>query len=168
MNFVKHDHSDSRLSCIDCSEPICAKCMVQCPVGFRCQKCVSKFKSHLIVISPWIITRTALVCLVIGHVYGWVSPRDGFGLMLNFVIQFFVGALLGKLIHKVAAHKLGPVIVLTVIIGMAVGMIFSPLGAYLFERTMVIGQLFGSSQGGAMDLASHLLLVAGNGAVFIL
>ncbi len=88
--------------------------------------------------------------------------------MLNFVIQFFVGVLLGKLIHKIAAHKLGPAIVMTVSIGLAAGMVFSPLGFYLLEQSMIIGQQAGGSQSGAMDLASHLLLVAGNGAVFIL
>ncbi len=73
----KHSHGDSRLTCVDCGEIICAKCFVQCPVGFRCQNCSKRFESHLTIVSPWIIARTVLACIVLGSIYGFVLPgRD--------------------------------------------------------------------------------------------
>lgn len=115
----KCDHSETRLTCQDCSGPVCPKCMVQCAVGFRCPTCAGKFQSHAVQTTPWILARTAIAAAVLGGVVGTVQP---FGLgFYGLAFTFFVGILAGRGLHWVAKYKLGPKIVITVAAGLIVG-----------------------------------------------
>lgn len=161
----KHSHGDSRLTCIDCGETICSKCMVECPVGFRCQQCAGKFKSHLIVVSPWIIARTALACLAIGFFYGMLAPKGGFSPWMGWIISYFAGAIIGKGVHKVAAYKLARSIVWTIVGALSVGVAVSPLGGhvYLYVSALLL------STGGDSDksaILGHVVFMLGQCAVF--
>ncbi len=127
----KHSHGDSRLTCVDCGEIICAKCFVQCPVGFRCQNCSKRFESHLTIVSPWIIARTVLACIALGSIYGFVLPGGGLS-FFNFIIPYFAGALLGKVVHKIAGYKLGKKVVASIVAGLLIGMILSPISTALY------------------------------------
>lgn len=134
--FGKHSHGDSKLTCIDCGEIICAKCFVQCPVGFRCRTCTGKFSSHLIVVSPWIMARTVLACIALGSIYGFV--RLGGMSFYGFIISYFVGALVGKLIHKIAGYKLGKKVVASIVAGLVIGMVLSPISGELLSAIAVL------------------------------
>lgn len=164
----KHDHGDSKLTCIDCGDIICAKCLVQCPVGFRCKKCTGKFSSHLIVVSPWIVARTALTCIALGIAYGYLMPGGGLG-WFGFLVPYFVGALLGKLVHRVAGYKLGKKVVSTIVCGLIVGMILSPLSSQILEMGAMLFNTTPNIDGEtpAMGAASYLLYTIGPAAIFV-
>jgi hypothetical protein len=95
MNVNSHDHSETKLSCIDCGEPICPKCMVQCPVGFRCHYCTGKFTSHVLKIDKWVLVKGVLAGLAIGFIYGYLNITSGFG--LGSIISYFIGFFLANL-----------------------------------------------------------------------
>lgn len=101
--MAKCDHSDTRLSCVDCSQPVCPGCMVQCAVGQRCPKCTGKFTSH--------VDKKSKSRLPIVMLFGFAS---GFGLCcldmmldvvmgqlnwFNLVIVAFFGVLVGRHLH---------------------------------------------------------------------
>lgn len=113
------DHSETRLSCQDCSGPVCPKCMVQCAVGFRCPPCASKFTSHAVQTTPWILARTALAAAFVGAIVGYTEPF-GFGIY-GLAFTFFIGIIAGRALHWVAKYKLGTKIVVTVAIALIVG-----------------------------------------------
>lgn len=136
--FGKHSHGDSRITCIDCGETICSKCLVQCPVGFRCGQCAGKFKSHLIVVSPWILIRTALACLFVGFMYGLLVPKSGLSMWIGWIAAYFIGTLLGKVVHKIAGYKLGGKVIWTVVTALVVGMLVSPFGSHLITYTAAV------------------------------
>ncbi|MBN8660164.1 MAG: hypothetical protein J0M35_07355 [Candidatus Obscuribacter phosphatis] len=117
---------DSRLKCIDCSEVICPKCLVQCAVGNRCKKCAGRFTSHVLQVSPLTMGKAALFTAVVGFAFSFVQPMlPGFG-FYGFLILMGLGYLSGRLLHKTVGYKLGSKIVMTVIAGFLLGYFLGP------------------------------------------
>jgi hypothetical protein len=42
MTCVNHSQTRTGLRCKDCDQPVCAKCVVLTPVGYRCKACEKK------------------------------------------------------------------------------------------------------------------------------
>jgi hypothetical protein len=133
----KCDHSDTRLSCQDCSGPVCPKCMVQCAVGFRCPACAAKFTSHAVKVTPWLLARTAAAALVIGYIFGVTSP-GGMGWM-GWILCYVVGIVVGKGLHWVARYKLGTKITTTVAVALVVGFLARALPHFLIYLGQPVG-----------------------------
>lgn len=75
---ANHPTVETRLRCSKCGKPICTKCALATPVGYRCRACVnaqqrafySGFKSSYYLVA-------ALVALPLSLVAGSVVPRLG-------------------------------------------------------------------------------------------
>lgn len=159
MELAAHDHSDTRLSCKDCTAPICPKCLVQCAVGFRCRKCADKFTSHVVKVTPSILIRTAIASLPIGYGFGSLETR-----LLSFSYTIIVWALLylggmviGKVLHRVAAHKLGPSVVATVLAALLIGILLSPLRDTIWD--IVIAMSAPVESGDESPVNSYISLI---------
>jgi len=65
-----HSRTPTSLKCNSCSTPICPQCMVQSPVGFRCQQCGRgpKLPTYSVPIS--LLIRASATALVVGLVGG--------------------------------------------------------------------------------------------------
>lgn len=131
-----HSCGESRLSCVECSAQICPQCLVQCPVGNRCRTCTAKFTTHLDAVPTPILLRTAGAALVLGFAFGHILPFIGFMGFWSWLVLYLVGAFIGKLMHKVAAHKLAQKILVAIAGGMIVGALASP------ARAELIGMLY--------------------------
>ncbi len=125
IKLPKHSCGDSRLSCVECSEIVCPKCMVECPVGNRCKKCAAKTESHVLKVTPWVAVRTLASAALAAYIFSYVSMFL-FGGYWGWIITYAVGLFIGNLIHKVSGFKLGPVIIGTVLVGMIVGTALNP------------------------------------------
>ncbi len=128
MGLGQHSCGDCKLSCVDCSAQICPSCMVQCPVGNRCPKCAGKFTSHVLAVTPVAMLKTLGAAAVAGFAFGWVDtflPLGGFYMMF---FLYLGGVFVGNLVHKVSGHKMGPKISMTVLAGLVVGALLSPVG----------------------------------------
>ncbi len=124
LPFAEHNCGDSMLKCIDCDTQICPKCLVECPVGNRCANCTKRFTSHLLQISPWIIVRALLGGIIAGFLFllsQIFCPLSGFFMLL---IYYFLGALAGNLIFKIAGRKIGKKMAIAVGIGVLTGNFF--------------------------------------------
>jgi hypothetical protein len=53
------EHTETRLTCSECGQPICPNCMVMCAVGNRCKPCTKGFESHVTKLTPWVIVKVA-------------------------------------------------------------------------------------------------------------
>lgn len=102
--MVKCDHSDTRLSCVDCSQPVCPGCMVQCAVGQRCPKCTGKFTSHVAKSAKFSLTKTLLFSFASGFglccLSMMLSAVMGLLSCFNLVIVGFFGVMLGQKINQ--------------------------------------------------------------------
>jgi hypothetical protein len=140
MKLLTHEHNDTRLKCQECAEAICPKCMIQCAVGFRCKKCAARFTSHVIQVKPLILAKTAVVAAGIGYAFGLFEEQlSSIGGIYAIVMIFFVGWGIGKVLHRVAQHKLGPKIILGVIVGLLVGYLVSPIRDQIFGAILASG-----------------------------
>jgi hypothetical protein len=80
---VNHPRVETRLRCNKCGKPICSKCAVRTPVGYRCRECVnlqqqafySGFRT-----SDYLIA--GVVALPLSLLAGWLVPRLGWFVIL--------------------------------------------------------------------------------------
>ncbi len=97
LHCVNHPDVETYLRCNRCERPICAKCAVLTPVGYRCRDCISnqqrvfyaEFRSIYYLIA-------ALVTLPLALIAGWLIPRLGW-------FTIFLGPTVGTGIAE-AAH----------------------------------------------------------------
>lgn len=136
---VNHPNVETRLRCNKCGQPICGKCAVRTPVGYRCRDCVNAqqqvfytgFKrSHYLI--------AAIVALPLSLIAGWLIPRLGW-----YVI--FLGPVVGGGIAEAARwaikRKRGPYTWLVVCGSIVVG----ALPTLLLSLLAVIGLAVGVS-----------------------
>lgn len=108
MRCSKHPDVDTNLTCGKCGTPICPKCLIQTPVGSRCQKCagIKQLPTYNITLLQHL--KALGVGLVVAVVMGivWTILRD--------IIPFFslflaagMGYAMGELISRSVNRKRG-------------------------------------------------------------
>jgi hypothetical protein len=116
----KCDHEDSRLSCIECNARICANCMTQCPVGFRCKACIGSTKKAPGTsgsASPWLVAKTLGIC-------------------------FFLGLFCGRWLAGILDHRLGAKVGTIVVFGLLIGLSLSPVNSVAFVIVHTVIETF--------------------------
>jgi hypothetical protein len=78
LHCANHPKVETRLRCNKCGKPICSKCAVRTPVGYRCRTCVDaqqrvfyagfRFSDYLV---------AAAIALPLSLATGWLVPRLG-------------------------------------------------------------------------------------------
>jgi hypothetical protein len=78
MYCVNHPKVETYLRCNKCNQPMCSKCAVQTPVGYRCRNCISgQQKVFYSGFSPTDYLIAAAVALPLALVAGWIVPSLG-------------------------------------------------------------------------------------------
>lgn len=98
---ANHPKVETRLRCNKCGKPICIKCAVRTPVGYRCRTCVNAqqrafyagFRSGYYLIA-------ALVALPLSVIAGWLIPQLGWYAIL-------LGPIVGGGIAEAARWAIG-------------------------------------------------------------
>lgn len=76
MYCVNHPHVETYLRCNKCGRPICAKCAVLTPVGYRCRDCVrAQQRAFYTGFRPTHYLVAVAVALPLALVAGWLIPR---------------------------------------------------------------------------------------------
>ena len=75
---VNHPNVETYLRCNKCGRPICAKCAVLTPVGYRCKDCVrAQQRVFYADFRPAHYLAAAAVALPLALVAGWLIPSLG-------------------------------------------------------------------------------------------
>ena len=75
---VNHPNVETYLRCNKCGKPICAKCAVRTPVGYRCRECVSAQQRVFYAdFRPVHYLVAAVVSLPLALAAGWLIPKLG-------------------------------------------------------------------------------------------
>jgi hypothetical protein len=78
MYCVDHPNVETYLRCSKCGRPICAKCAVLTPVGYRCKDCVrDQQRVFYAGFRPIYYLVAAAVALPLALVAGWLIPSLG-------------------------------------------------------------------------------------------
>ena len=117
----RHPDRATYVRCGRCDQPICTKCAMQGPVGFRCKQCGTLANDPLTTIAPTKAVLGTAVAMAGGVVIGLIT--GGLGWFTIFV-SFFAGGVTSEAVIRVTGYKRG-----SVILGMVFGGIL--LGALL-------------------------------------
>jgi hypothetical protein len=105
---ANHPSVETTLRCNKCEKPICAKCAVLTPTGYRCKECVKEqqkiFETALWYDYPVIFIVVAILSYLGSLLGGWVSIRFGFYII---ILALFLAPAAGGLIAEVARRATG-------------------------------------------------------------
>jgi hypothetical protein len=97
---VNHPRVETSLRCNKCGDPICARCAVRTPVGYRCPKCIREQQAVFYTGLPVDYIVTAIISLPAAAVGAYIASLLGF-------FSIFVGPVAGALIADLAWRVVG-------------------------------------------------------------
>lgn len=122
---VNHPSVETRLRCNRCGSPICPKCAVRTPVGFRCPQCIRNQQALFYSASTWDYPLAAVVSLPLSLGASLIMNQ------LGWFFALFLGPLIGGLIagavRWATGRRRGRWIWLVVSACIVIGALLSPL-----------------------------------------
>ena len=118
LHCYRHPDRETWVRCGRCDRPICTRCAMQGPVGFRCKDCGKPVNDPLTSMKPQQVVLGGLIALGAGTVGGLIGMQLGF---FSIFVGFFAGGLIADLVMRVTGYKRGPVMITLLLGGIAVG-----------------------------------------------
>ena len=133
-----HRNVETGLSCGRCGKFICPRCMIQTPVGSRCNDCARVRKSPVFDVSATQYLLASIVAVGFGGLLGVVGSilRLEFGHFpfVTGILAAGVGYLLGESVSRVTNRKRG--VGLAIIAAAGVGIAFATAAAIILSQTI--------------------------------
>lgn len=102
---INHPQTETYLRCNKCGAPICIKCAVRTPVGYRCQNCVrSQQQVFYADFRPVHYLIAAAVALPLGLIAGWLIPSLSW---YTIILGPLVGGGIANLAHLAIGRRRG-------------------------------------------------------------
>jgi hypothetical protein len=114
----RHPTRETRLRCRTCDRPICPKCAIQTPVGFRCPEDGRVKNDPFTKFSPAQLVLAFGVALIGGAISGFIAGQIGF---FSIIISYFAGSFIVQAEDRVIGMKRGPVMTGIVLGGILIG-----------------------------------------------
>lgn len=143
LRCKRHPEVETRLRCNKCDEPMCTRCAVHTPVGYRCRDCIREHQDRAYNMEPgdpWIAMGTGLALAAIGlPVAGFVSGLVGtfLGLLIAILTGGAAGSLLAQIVRRAVQRRRGRRLGLFAVCGVLLGCI---LGSVVLA--VLTGRLF--------------------------
>jgi hypothetical protein len=103
----RHPKSETYVRCGRCDQPICPKCAVQGPVGFRCRQCGLVKSATISSFTPQQLAIGLGVSLGGGALVGYLGGQMGF---YSIFLAFFAGAFIAEAFVRFVGLKRGPIV----------------------------------------------------------
>ena len=120
MFCYRHPERETYVRCGRCDRPICTRCAMQGPVGFRCKQCGTLTNDPLTTFRPSQIVLGFAVAAGGGIVLGLIAGPFGF---LSIIVAFFGGGIIAEAVTRATGYKRGPRMLGLVLGGIIAGMI---------------------------------------------
>ncbi|MGQ9503059.1 MAG: hypothetical protein ACUVSF_14085 [Anaerolineae bacterium] len=108
LTCYRHPDTLTSLRCNRCGNPICPKCAIRTPVGFRCPDCVRTQQNRFYTGGKLDYVLAVVVALplsfIAGYVFTFIVARLGF---FSWLIAFLVAPSTGALIAEVVWRAVG-------------------------------------------------------------
>jgi hypothetical protein len=159
----RHPTRETYIRCGRCDQPICTACAMQGPVGFRCRQCGTPARDPLQAVSPVQALLTFAAALGLGIVGGFISSRVEF-VIATLIVGYISGILASEGSARITGYKRGPVVMASVIGGLALGIVIGFVGETWLWLAQLgplapIGEEFGLSlESVLLDQAIYLLM----------
>ena len=102
-----HPDRETTLRCNKCGRPMCAKCAVQTPVGYRCRECVKGIQDGYYKATQNDYLVIFAVCGVLGLITGAIISAIPLGLLFTFIIALPVGGGIGEIALRLTSRRRG-------------------------------------------------------------
>ncbi len=142
---ANHPNTETFLRCGKCEKPICARCRVSTPVGFRCYQCANLQVLPTYAVSSNLYMRAALAGLLAASILGALM-----GLFPAF--EFWAALIMGIVVPEAVAasvnQKRGPGLRIVAMGAIGFGFILSRVVLQAFPLLIPLGNInrpFGSS-----------------------
>lgn len=127
----RHPKSETYVRCGRCDQPICPKCAVQGPVGFRCRQCGLVKNASIRDFSPRQLALGLGATFGGGAILGYLGGQLGF---LSIFLSFFAGSFIAEGAVRFMGMKRGPIMRTIVYGGLVAGFV---LGSVLQITTFL-------------------------------
>jgi hypothetical protein len=133
---VNHPDTETYLRCGKCEKPICAKCRVSTPVGFRCYECANLQVLPTYAISTHIYIRAGIAGFVVAAITGVLM-----GLFPGF--EFWAALLMGiavpEAVARAANQKRGPGLRAIAFLSIVFGFVLSRVVIQMYPNLISLG-----------------------------
>jgi hypothetical protein len=144
-----HPTVEAHLRCNRCGRPMCTKCAVLTPVGYRCKECVRQQQDKFFTAQVLDYIIAAAASLVISFFAAFILSRIGWFFIIAFFIAPAAGAMIGRAVLQLTGKRrgryTGAVVGTGVVLGALPFLLVNPLmiGIYLFVATGTAVAQFG-------------------------
>jgi len=135
-----HPNVETTLRCNRCGRPMCTRCAVKTPVGYRCKECVRAQQDKFFDAQVLDYLIAAGVSLVISFVMAFFLVRIAF-FLLAFFLAPAAGGVIGTVVWRLTGRRRGRYTAIVVGAGVVAGalpfVLLNPIsiGIYLFMAT---------------------------------
>ncbi len=139
LRCYRHPDRETWVRCGRCDQPICTRCAMQGPVGFRCRQCGRPARDPLTSLRASQLAIGFGISALGGLVIGLVGGRIGF---FGLLLAWFAGGLIADSVIRFVGFKRGPRI-MTVLVG---GILVGAALAFVGEATAVASGFGGDGE----------------------
>lgn len=118
LHCYRHPDRETWIRCGRCDQPICTRCAMQGPVGFRCRECGRPARDPLTSIRTSQLAVGLGISILGGLVVGLVAGRIGF---LGLLLAWFAGGLIADAVIRFVGFKRGPKVMAMLFGGILIG-----------------------------------------------
>jgi len=124
MYCVNHPDTETYLRCNRCGKPICIRCAVRTPVGYRCKDCLrNQQQAHFQPAKSGRFAAAGTIASLLAIVTGWLVPNLGWPtLILAPIAGLLVVNVMLRILGSKRTESVGKVIYPAIVIGVVPGM----------------------------------------------
>lgn len=142
MYCANHPDVETTLRCNRCEKPICPKCAVLTPTGYKCRECV-RGQQKVFNTAIWYDYPVAFITASLLSFLGSLATSF-IGFFILFVAPIF-GGVIAEVVRLVVHRRRSRLLTRTIIVATAIGGLVMPLflllGMLLFRGAGGLGQL---------------------------
>jgi len=162
MECAYHPGVLTHLRCNKCGKPICARCAIHTPVGYRCKECVRQQQAvYYTAFRLRHYVTAGLVTLPLALIAGWIVPSLGW--FYAIILGPVAGAAIAGVAEWAVKHRRGRymwlVVCGSIVLGTAPHVLLTVISFVGSLGSYALGMM-GSPWIGTLDLAQDLLYVA--------
>jgi hypothetical protein len=137
MYCANHPSVETTLRCNRCEKPICAKCAVLTPTGYRCKECIKEqqkiFDTALWYDYPLTFIIVSVLAYLGSLIGGWIALRFGFYIIiLTLFLAPALGGVIAAAIRLVTGRRRSKNLFIMAVVAAIVGCIPVALGLVQF------------------------------------
>jgi len=134
MYCANHPHIETNLRCNNCEKPICAKCAVLTPTGYRCKECV-RGQQKLFETAVWVdYPLLFVVVLILAYLGSLIAFRLGF---FTILLAPVAGGVIAEIARAVTRRRRSKRLYLLASVAAVVGCL--PVGLQFLMNFSLLG-----------------------------